>query len=203
MAPTMPHRSLMCKVLGNITFGNVSSRPVAIANFEPPIWRGFGICNDGFAGALISFELHVSCICPRLVRHGGASAPKVRIGRGQRSLRKHRCRTGGGHMGCFGASLWRRRRRETLRRRRDGVSDGPSPVRGGHATGKRVRRVKGAYEHYVKTTNRSHNICNGPLTPVTCTHMCNSCYLALVTDKRGRSTPGLASATPVTNMDFW
>jgi hypothetical protein len=58
-------------------------------------------------------------------------------------------------------------------------------------------------EHYVKTSNRSHIICNGPLTPVTCTHICNGCYLATVTDKRSRLTPGLASATPITNVDFW
>jgi hypothetical protein len=38
--------------------------------------------------------------------------------------------------------------------------------------------------HYVKISNRSRNICNGPLTPVTCTHICNGCYLAPVTDKR-------------------
>jgi hypothetical protein len=29
--------------------------------------------------------------------------------------------------------------------------------------------------HYVKTSNRSRNICNGPLTPITCTHICNDC----------------------------
>jgi hypothetical protein len=57
--------------------------------------------------------------------------------------------------------------------------------------------------HYVKTSNRSRNICNGPLTPITCTHICNGYYLVLVTDMRGRPTPGLASATPVTNVDFW
>jgi hypothetical protein len=57
--------------------------------------------------------------------------------------------------------------------------------------------------HYVKTSNRSHNICNGPLTPVTCTLICNDCYFAPVTDKCGRSTLGLASETPVTNVDFW
>jgi hypothetical protein len=57
--------------------------------------------------------------------------------------------------------------------------------------------------HYVKTLNRSRNICNGSLTPVTCTHICNGCYLVPVTDKRGRLTPGQASATPVTNVDFW
>jgi hypothetical protein len=57
--------------------------------------------------------------------------------------------------------------------------------------------------HYVKTSNRSHNICNRPLTPVTCTHICNCCYLAPVTDKRGRSTLGLAFAKPITNVYFW
>jgi hypothetical protein len=57
--------------------------------------------------------------------------------------------------------------------------------------------------HYVKTSNRSCNICNGPLTPVTSTHICNGCCLAPVTYKRARTTPGLASTTPVTNVDFW
>jgi hypothetical protein len=57
--------------------------------------------------------------------------------------------------------------------------------------------------HYVKTSNRSRNICNGPLTPVTSTHICNGCCLAPVTYKRARTTPGLASTTPVTNVDFW
>jgi hypothetical protein len=56
--------------------------------------------------------------------------------------------------------------------------------------------------HYVKTSNRSHNICNGPLTPVTSTNICNGCCLALVTYNRARTTPGLASTTPVTNLDF-
>jgi hypothetical protein len=58
-------------------------------------------------------------------------------------------------------------------------------------------------DHYVKTSNRSHNICNGPLTPVTSTHICNGCCLAPVTYKRARTTTGLASTTPVTNVDFW
>jgi hypothetical protein len=57
--------------------------------------------------------------------------------------------------------------------------------------------------HYVKTSNRSRSICNGPLTPVTCTHICNGCYLAHITDKSGRLTPRLASIMPVTNVDFW
>jgi hypothetical protein len=50
--------------------------------------------------------------------------------------------------------------------------------------------VEPTHPHYVKTSNRSHNICNRPLTPVTYTHIC-CCYLAPVTDKRGRSTPGV------------
>jgi hypothetical protein len=54
--------------------------------------------------------------------------------------------------------------------------------------------------HYVKTSNRSRSICNGPLTPVTSTHICNGCCLAPVTYKRTRTTPGLASTTPVTNV---
>jgi hypothetical protein len=57
--------------------------------------------------------------------------------------------------------------------------------------------------HCVKTSNRSRNICNRPLTPVTCTHICNGCCLVPVTYKRVRTTPGLASTTPVTNVDFW
>jgi hypothetical protein len=57
-------------------------------------------------------------------------------------------------------------------------------------------------DHYVKTSNRSRNICNGPLTPVKSTHICNGCCLAPVTYKRARTTSGLAS-TPVTNVDFW
>jgi hypothetical protein len=56
--------------------------------------------------------------------------------------------------------------------------------------------------HYVKTSNRSRNICNGPLTPVTSTHICNGCCLAPVTYRRARTTLGLASTTPVTNVDF-
>jgi hypothetical protein len=58
-------------------------------------------------------------------------------------------------------------------------------------------------KHSVKTSNRSRNICNGPLTPVTSTHICKGCCLAPVTYKRARTTPGLASTTPVTNVDFW
>jgi hypothetical protein len=57
--------------------------------------------------------------------------------------------------------------------------------------------------HYVKTSNRSCIICNGTLTPVTSTHICNGCCLAPVTYKRARTTPGLASTTLVTNVDFW
>jgi hypothetical protein len=57
--------------------------------------------------------------------------------------------------------------------------------------------------HYMKTSNRSRNICNGTLTPVTSTHICNGCCLALITYKHARTTPGLASTTPVTNVDFW
>jgi hypothetical protein len=64
--------------------------------------------------------------------------------------------------------------------------------------------IKGEIEvHYVKTSNRSCNICNGPLTPVTSTHICNSCCLTLVTYKRARTTPGLVSTTPVINVGFW
>jgi hypothetical protein len=57
--------------------------------------------------------------------------------------------------------------------------------------------------HYVKTSNRSRSICNRPLTPVTSTHICIGCCLAPVTYKRARTTSGLASTTPVTNVDFW
>jgi hypothetical protein len=59
------------------------------------------------------------------------------------------------------------------------------------------------YMHYVKTSNRSHSICNGPLMPVTSTHICNGCCLALVTYKGASTTQRLASTTPVTNVDFW
>jgi hypothetical protein len=64
----------------------------------------------------------------------------------------------------------------------------------------RIRRP--LWFHYVKTSNRLHNICNGPLTPVTCTHICNGCCLAPVTHKCGWPTPGLVSAMPITNVDF-
>jgi hypothetical protein len=57
--------------------------------------------------------------------------------------------------------------------------------------------------HYVKTSNRSRSICNEPLTPITSTHICNGCCLAPFTYKRARMTPGLATTTPVTNVDFW
>jgi hypothetical protein len=56
--------------------------------------------------------------------------------------------------------------------------------------------------HYVKTSNRSRIICNGPLTPVRCTDICNDCRLAPVTHKRGRPTPGFDTTTTVTNEDF-
>jgi hypothetical protein len=54
----------------------------------------------------------------------------------------------------------------------------------------------------VKTSNRPHNICNGLLTPVTCTHICNGCYLAPVTDKRGRPTPGWPPQCPLPMWSF-
>jgi hypothetical protein len=47
----------------------------------------------------------------------------------------------------------------------------------------------GFLDHYVKTSNRSRSICNGPLTPITSTHIYNGCYLAPVTYKRARTTP--------------
>jgi hypothetical protein len=55
----------------------------------------------------------------------------------------------------------------------------------------------------VKTSNRSCCICNEPLTPVTSTHICNGCCLVPVTYKSARTTPGLTSTMPVTNVDFW
>jgi transposase InsO family protein len=58
-------------------------------------------------------------------------------------------------------------------------------------------------KRYVKTSNRSRSICNGPLTPVTYTHICNGCCLVPVTYKSARTTLGLASTTPVTNVNFW
>jgi hypothetical protein len=72
-----------------------------------------------------------------------------------------------------------------------------------HAVTKQQSKHECTREHYVKTSNRSHNICNGPLTPFTSTHICNGCCLAPVTYKRARMTPGLASTTPVTNVEFW
>jgi hypothetical protein len=39
----------------------------------------------------------------------------------------------------------------------------------------------------VKTSNKSRNICNESLTPVTCTHICNSCCLAPVTNNTTRN----------------
>jgi hypothetical protein len=65
-----------------------------------------------------------------------------------------------------------------------------------------IRRSRRPY-HYVKTSKRSRNICNGLLTPVTSTHIYNGCCLEPVTYKRTRTTPGLASTTFVTNVDFW
>jgi hypothetical protein len=66
-----------------------------------------------------------------------------------------------------------------------------------------VEEEKLQNKHYVKTLNRSRDICNGPLTPVISTHICNGCCLVHVTYKRVSTTPGLASTTPVTNVDFW
>jgi hypothetical protein len=82
-------------LLGNMTFGSVSSRSAGIANFEPSIRRGFGTCNDDLARTLTLLEAHEYCsqvlTCPRLVRHYGASAPKVRIDQDPCSLRRPRC----------------------------------------------------------------------------------------------------------------
>jgi hypothetical protein len=36
-----------------------------------------------------------------------------------------------------------------------------------------MRQEWSSHDHYVKTSNRSHNICNGPLAPVTSTHIGN------------------------------
>jgi hypothetical protein len=60
---------------------------------------------------------------------------------------------------------------------------------------KELCSLKKKTEHYVKTSNKSRNICNGPLKPVTSTHICNSCCLAPVTYTRARTTSGLASTT--------
>jgi hypothetical protein len=46
--------------------------------------------------------------------------------------------------------------------------------------------------HYAKTSNRSCIICNGPLTPVTSTHICNGCCLAPIT----YSAPGRPGVWP-------
>jgi hypothetical protein len=82
-------------VLGNMAFASVPSRPAGIANFEPSIRRGFGRCNDDLTGMLTLLEAHKYCsqvlTCPLLVRHYGASAPKVRIDQEPRSLRRLRC----------------------------------------------------------------------------------------------------------------
>jgi hypothetical protein len=51
--------------------------------------------------------------------------------------------------------------------------------------------------HYVKTSNRSCNICNRPLTPVTSTHIYNGCCLASVTYKRARMTQGWPPQRPL------
>jgi hypothetical protein len=95
------------------------------------------------------------------------------------------------------------------------IEDGPSPtpkmtnqvqgeaaVGGGGSIKERTSPVSSSGSHYVKTSNRSRNICNGPLTPITSTHICNGCCLAHVTYKRAKTTPGLASTAPVTNVDF-
>jgi hypothetical protein len=47
--------------------------------------------------------------------------------------------------------------------------------------------------HYVKTSNRSRNICNEPLTPNTSTHICR----ALVTHKHARTTRGWPPQCPL------
>jgi hypothetical protein len=51
--------------------------------------------------------------------------------------------------------------------------------------------------HYVKTSNRSHSICNRPLTPVTYTHICSDCCLAPVAYKRARTTRGWPPQLPL------
>jgi hypothetical protein len=73
-------------------------------------------------------------------------------------------------------------------------------INNGDQNGHQVTSV--CHCHYVKTSNRSRSICNGPLTPVTSTHICNGCCLAPVTYKRAKTNPGLASTMPVTNVDF-
>jgi hypothetical protein len=82
-----------------------------------------------------------------------------------------------------------------MERRGGGAARSPARMEGWGGEGRET--------HYVKISNRSREICNGPLTPVTSTHICNGCCLAPVTYKRARATPGLASTTPVTNVDFW
>jgi hypothetical protein len=84
-------------MLGNMAFGSAPSQPAEISNFRPFIWRGFGMCNDDLTGTLTLVEAHeyYSQVLthPRLVRHCGASALKVRIDQEPRSLRRLRCRT--------------------------------------------------------------------------------------------------------------
>jgi hypothetical protein len=78
-------------LLGYMAFGSVPSRPAGIINFETSIRRGFGMCNDNLTGTLTLLESHEYClqvlICPWLVQHYRASAPKVRIDQESRSLR--------------------------------------------------------------------------------------------------------------------
>jgi hypothetical protein len=83
----------------------------------------------------------------------------------------------------------KKKRKEDKKRRKGTPSPSPSP--------------SSSSSHYVKTSNRSRNICNGPLTPVISTHICNGCCLVPVTYKRTRTALGLASTTLVTNVDFW
>jgi hypothetical protein len=54
--------------------------------------------------------------------------------------------------------------------------------------------------HYMKTSNRSHSLCNGPLTPVTSTDICNDCCLVPVTYKRATRPP---SWPPQHSLPMW
>jgi hypothetical protein len=82
----------------------------------------------------IACMLFTGANLPRLVRHCGASASKVWIDHGPHSLRRHLCWTERGHVGGFGAFLWLKRRRESLRHWRDDACGGPSLVRGARHT---------------------------------------------------------------------
>jgi hypothetical protein len=116
--------------------------------------------------------------------------PLQTVEEGRRGLATGRVRVHGFGLGFGVRGFWA-----------TGVRRAPLPVTL-EATGRGMEVGQAVGLDYVKTSNRSRNICNRLLTPVTSTHICNSCCLAPVTYKRARTTPVLASTTPVTNVDF-